>query len=185
MCVIQLAQCRAHNWHLRGGRSSLSLSSSPSPPSPPPPCLLRQERGSDIPSTAQKEILKLYYTFILCVPFLFQLNCIYNLIWHIKCFGKYWDIVHKIIVVLKTWVVQIMGSLKCPYQAKRCLLSMCTTCSSYCETQQPQGPIIIFRLWSYFLDWFDPTFEVHRGFQCLSRFTKWLLLCSLFSKCLA
>ena len=101
----------------------------------------------------------------------------------LNALGNYWDTLHKIIVVLYSWVVQIKGSFKGPYQAKCCLLSMCTTRDSYCKTQKPQCLIIFFHVRNYFLDWFDPTSEVHWGFQCLSRFTKWLLLCSLFSKC--
>lgn len=64
----------------------------------------------------------------------------------LKALGNYWDILHKIIVVLKTWAVQIKGSFKGPYHAQCGLLSMCTTRSSYCKTQQPQCLIIFFHV---------------------------------------
>ena len=109
------------------------------------------------------------------------------LIWphKITSLWNYWDTLYKIIIVLKTRVVQKKGNLKGPYQTKCYLFPICTTCSSYCKTQQPQGLTMFFHLGNYILHYFDPTFEIHRGFQCLSWFTKWLLLCRLFSKCLA
>ena len=185
MCVIQLAQYRAHNWHLRGGRSSLSLSSSPAPPpapSPAPPGA--PSRGvalTYLVEQARRFLNSITHSY--SVLFFFS-NLTEFLTWHhkITSLGNYSDTLYKIIIVLKTWIVLKKGNLKGPYQTKCYLFSMCTTCSSYCKTQQPQGLIIFFHLGNYILDCFDPTFEIHWEFQCLSWFTKWLLLCSLFSK---
>ena len=52
------------------------------------PQVLQQRSGSDIPSRASKEILKLYYPFIFCVLFLFQYNRILNVTPQKNQFGK-------------------------------------------------------------------------------------------------